>query len=413
MSRPVAVCLLMWLLLPHVVFADAAGDWPSWRGPRRDARCDEKGLLGAWPEGGPKLVWQADGLGEGFSAPSVAGNLVYVMGNKDGQEWVLALDRTKQGQGVWAVPTGPVRSNGGGYPGPRATPTVDGNRVFALGLNGDLVCLDAETGNLHWRHDLVADFGGRVGGWGYCESVLVDDKWVLCTPGGDQATIVALLKTSGKPVWASAIGDTADYASIVPIQVSGTKQYVQLTHQGVVGVEAKKGALLWRYNKPANGTANCSTPVFFDDSVFAASGYGTGGGLVHLSKKRKMWEATEVYFTSEMKNHHGGMVVVEGHLYGCDDPGILRCLDFKTGKSLWQDRSCGKCSLLYADGMLYCRNEQGLVSLVRASPMGFELKGRFQQPDRSDRNAWPHPVIAGGQLYLRDQDKLFCYDLRN
>ncbi|OYV81086.1 MAG: hypothetical protein B7Z73_18495, partial [Planctomycetia bacterium 21-64-5] len=384
MGRPIVAFLSLWVLLPQVVCADASGDWPSWRGPRRDARCDETGLLGEWPEGGPKLAWQADGLGEGFSAPSVAGKLVYVMGNKDGQEWVLALDRTKEGQGVWAVPTGPVRSNGGGYPGPRSTPTVDGNRVFALGLNGDLVCLDAKTGKPHWRHNLMADFGGRVGNWGYCESVLVDDKWLLCTPGGDQATIVAMLKTSGKPVWASAIGDTADYASIVPIQVAGMKQYVQLTHQGVVGVSAKNGELLWRYDKPANGTANCSTPVFFDDAVFAASGYGTGGGLVHLSKARKAWEATEVYFTSEMKNHHGGMVVVDGCLYGCDDPGILRCLDFKTGKSLWQDRSCGKCSVLYADGMLYCRNEQGLVSLVRASPMSFELKGRFQQPDRSD-----------------------------
>ncbi|HET6884345.1 MAG TPA: PQQ-binding-like beta-propeller repeat protein, partial [Pirellulales bacterium] len=312
---------------------------------------------------------------------------------------------------VWAVPTGPVRSNGAGYPGPRSTPTVDGNRVFALGLNGDLLCLDAKSGKLHWRHDLVGEFGGEVGNWGYSESVLVDDKWVLCTPGGQQATIVALLKTNGKPVWKSPIGDVADYSSIIAITVAGTKQYVQFTKEGVIGVSAKNGSLLWRYDKPANGTANCATPLFADDCVFAASNYDAGGGLVRLKKNRTKWEATEVYFTNDMHNHHGGMVLVDGCLYGCDG-NALRCLDFKTGKSLWQDRSCGKCSLLYADGMLYCRGEDGLMSLVVASPDGFQLKGRFEQPYRSGKAAWPHPVIAGGRLYLRDQDLLLCYDLR-
>ena len=406
-----SACLLLAALAP-IALADSSGDWPSWRGPRRDARCDETGLLRTWPEGGPKLAWQADDLGEGFSTPSVVGNLVYLMSNKDGQEWVLALDRTKQGTGVWGRATGPVIHDGGGYPGPRSTPAVDGNRVFALGLSGELVCLDSKTGKQHWRHNLLADFGGRVGHWGYSESPLVDDKWVLCTPGGDQATIVALLKTSGKLVWSAAVGDTADYSSILPIQVAGTKQYVQFTKQGVIGVNGKNGAPLWRYNAPANGTANCATPLFAHDCVFAGSGYGTGGGLVRLKKNRKLWEAEQVYFTSEMKNHHGGMVVVDDFIYGCDDPGILRCLDFKTGETKWQDRSCGKCSVLYADGMLYCRSEDGRVSLVRASPDRFELAGRFDQPNRSDRQAWPHPVIAHGQLYLRDQDKLFCYDLK-
>jgi outer membrane protein assembly factor BamB len=413
MLRVIAVvCSIVLLNISCGLAADGTGDWPAWRGPRRDARSDETGLLSSWPDGGPKLLWKAEGLGEGYSTPSVAGNLMYLMGNKDGQEWVLAVDRTKEGQGVWAAPTGPIEHGGGGYPGPRSTPTVDGNRVFALGLGGELLALDAKNGKVIWRHNLVKDLGGKVGGWGYCESVLVDDKWLLCTPGGDQATIVALLKANGKPVWQAAIGDTAGYASILPIQVDGVKQYVQLTGQGVVGVNAKNGELLWRYDRPANGTANCSTPVFSGDSVFAASGYGTGGGLAEIKRNRKEWKASEVYFTPEMKNHHGGMVLVDGYLYGSDDPGVLRCIDFKTGKSVWQDRSCGKCSLVYADGMLYCRSEQGLVSLVQATPSGFELKGRFDQPERSDRNAWAHPVVAGGRLYLRDQDKLFCYECR-
>lgn len=409
MKRVAAALFSFALFWPLVAMAE--GDWPAWRGPRRDGRCDETGLLSSWPEGGPKLLWKVEGLGEGFSTPSIAGDLVYLMGNKDGQEWVLAVDRTKEGKGVWAVPTGPIRRDGGGYPGPRSTPTVDGNRVYALGLNGDLVCLDARSGKVFWRHDLVGEFGGQVGNWGYAESVLIDDKWVLCTPGGEQATMLALLKTSGKPVWRSTFGATADYASMIAIQVGGMKQYVQFTKQALVGVSAKNGSLLWQYDKPANGTANCATPVFGDDCVFAASNYSTGGGLVRLKKNRKNWEASEVYFTRDMNNHHGGMVLIDGCLYGCDDR-VLRCLDFKTGKTLWQDRSCGKCSLVYADGMLYCRGEDGLVSLVVAKREGFELKGRFEQPYRSERYAWPHPVIAGGCLYLRDQDKLLCYDLR-
>lgn len=406
-----AVAFLYLAAMAPAALAELSGDWPSWRGPRRDARCDETGLLGTWPDGGPRLAWQVEGMGEGFSAPSVVGNVVYLMGNKDGKEWVLAIDRTKKGAAVWATTTGPVMHNGGGYPGPRSTPTVDGNRVFALGLSGELLCLDAKTGEVHWRHKLVTDFGGRVGAWGYSESPLIDDELLLCTPGGKKATLVALSKMNGEPVWSAAIGDTADYSSILPIQVGGIKQYVQFTKQGVIGVNGKNGELLWRYNAPANGTANCATPLFADDSVFAASSYGAGGGLVRLRNNHESWDAEEVYFTSEMKNHHGGMVVVDGYLYGCDDPGILRCLDFKTGDTKWQDRSCGKCSLLYADGMLYCRGENGLVSLVRASPSRFDLAGRFEQPNRSDRQAWPHPVVAHGQLYLRDQDKLFCYDL--
>lgn len=406
----VAIFLLsVFCLLPAACAAE--GDWPAWRGPRRDGRCDETGLLKTWPESGPKLLWTATGLGEGFSAPSIAGRLIYVMGNKDGQEWVLALDREEIGQGVWATAVNPVRRDGGGHPGPRSTPTVDGNRVFAVGLNGDLLCLDAKNGKTYWRHDLVSDFGGEIGNWGYSESVLIDGKLVLCTPGGDKATMLGLLKSNGKPVWRSQFGDEAGYASMIAIQVAGAKQYVQFTSRAVVGVSAKNGNLLWRYEKPANGTANCATPLFADDSVFAASNYSTGGGLVHLRKGRKTWEANEVYFTQDMNNHHGGMVLLDGHLYGCDNA-ILRCLDFKTGKTLWKDRSCGKCSLLYADGMLYCRAEDGLMSLVAATPDGFQLKGRFEQSQRSDRQAWPHPVIAGGRLYLRDQDRLFCYDVR-
>lgn len=391
----------------------SSGDWPAWRGPHRDGLSSERGLLKSWPAAGPKLLWKATGLGEGYSTPSVAGKLIYEMGNREGQEWIMALDRTRQGKEVWATPIGPVREDkGGGYRGPRSTPTVDGNFVYALGLGGDLVCCDAAKGGIVWRHDLVKEFGGKVGGWGYAESVLIDGPWLICTPGGEQATLLALEKKNGEPVWQSKVGDVADYASIIKVEIGGLPQYVQFTKQGVIAVNAKNGEFLWRYNAPANPTANASTPLAADGDVFAASGYGAGGGLVHVERDQKAFKTEEVYFTKKMKNHHGGMLLIDGYLYGSDDPNILTCLDYKTGEVQWADRSCGKCSLTYADGMLFCRSEDRNVSLVRATPEKFELLGRFQEKQDSGKHSWPHPVIAGGRLYLRDQDELFCYDVR-
>ena len=388
-----------------------ADDWPSWRGPNRDGICAETGLLKEWPSGGPPLAWKVSGLGEGYSGPAIVGNLLYTMGNADGKEWVLALDWTKQGKKVWATPIGPVRHEGGGYPGPRSTPTIDGERLYTLGAAGDLVCLDAASGRRIWQRDLVREFGGQAPNWAYAESVLVDGPWVLCTPGGQRATIAALDKARGQPVWGSPIGDPAGYSSIIKVSIGKVPQYVQLTHRGVVGVNAKDGTPLWRYDKPANGTANVTTPVWFGQTVFAASAYNTGGGLVWVKKAGRGFQAQEMYFTRQMKNHHGGLILLDGYLYGADE-GSLTCLDYKTGEVKWADRGPGKCSLLYADGMLYARNEGGPMSLVEATPEGCRVKGRFNQPDRSGKNSWPHPVIANGMLYLRDQDVLLCYDVR-
>lgn len=415
MKRPAllaALAVLLFLGADSRRGARIQKDWPAWRGPDRTGLSNETGLLKSWPEGGPRLLWKTEGLGEGYSTPSVSGKLIFEMGNRDGQEWLMALDRTNRGEEAWSIALGAVRHGGGGYAGPRSTPTVDGNRVFALGLNGDLVCCNVQTGDLVWKRDLVGEFAGKVGGWGYSESVLVDGPLLICTPGGQQATLLALDKKTGEPVWEAKVGDVADYSSIIKAKIDGVPQYVQFTKKGVIGVNAENGEFLWRYDAPANGTANASTPLFADDSVFAASGYGTGGGLVRLNRRGKEFEAEEVYFTKEMKNHHGGMLLLDGYLYGSNDPGVLTCLDYKTGEVQWKDRSCGKCSLTYADGMLFCRSEGGPVSLVKATPEEFELLGRFEQPDRSGKPNWPHPVVADGRLYLRDQGMLFCYDVR-
>lgn len=391
---------------------EQSGDWPAWRGADRSGLSAETGLLDQWPEGGPKVLWTVTGMGAGFATPSVAGDRIFLMGDREGQEWVIALDRNQQGKEVWSTATGPVRANGGGYPGPRSTPTVDGDVLYSLGLNGDLVCLETASGEVVWKQDLrSAEFGGQVGGWGYCESVLVDGPWVVCTPGGSQATMMALDKKTGQPVWKANFGDNAHYSSIVKAEIAGRKQYVQLMQSAVVGVDAANGKLLWKYNRCCNGTANCSTPVVQGDTVFAASGYGTGGGLVRIVRQGDEFQAEEVYFTKEMKNHHGGMLVLDGYLYGSDE-GVPTCLNVATGKVAWRNRSPGKSSLTYADGNLFLRSEGGLVSLVKATPQGFEMSGQFEEKETSGAPTWPHPVVAGGRLYLRDQDKLACYDVK-
>ncbi len=402
-------CLFAAAMLTAPLRAD---NWPAWRGPSRDGICREKGLLRDWPKDGPKLLWKATGLGIGNSGPAIVGNVLYMMGEKDGQEWVMALDVAHQGKQLWAVSLGPMVFDDKSHPGPRTTPTIDGDRLYVLGIGGDLVCMDVKDGRILWRRNVVKDFGGIQPRWGYGESVLVDGPWVVCTPGGAKNTIAAINKTDGKLVWGSPIGDPCAYASVIKVVIGDTPQYVNLEQKGVIGVAAKDGKFLWRYDAPATKQANCSTCIWQGDTIFAASAYGVGGGLTRIQPSPDGFTAKEVYFKKEMQNHHGNMILLDGFLYGCHNPNVLTCMDFATGTTRWTDRSSGKCSLLEAEGRLYCRDETGPISLVEATPEGFRLHGRFNQPDRSKSPAWPPLVIANGVMYVHDQDVLLAYDVR-
>ena len=394
-----------------VVGSSSAADWPQWQGPDRTAVSKETGLLKSWPKGGPPLLWTAKGIGGGYCTPSVTGGKVFGMGFRGGEEVVWALDEAT-GKEVWAAKIADS-AKGFGYPeGSRGTPTVDGGRVYAEGVDGDLVCLDAAGGQEVWHKNLKKDFGGDRPGWGYCESPLIDGEKLICTPGGKN-TMVALNKSTGEEVWKAAVpkGNGAHYASAVAAEIGGRRQYVQFLSGGVVGVAAADGKVLWRYDAPANGTANCSTPVVKGEYVFAASAYGNGGGLAHIVAAGDAAEAKQVYFDKDMQNHHGGMVLVDGYLYG-EGGGRLRCLNFDTGEVAWESPKPGKGSVTYADGHLIYQNEGGPVVLVEATPKQYVEKGRFVPPDRSKHNAWPHPVIANGKMYVRDQGVLLCYDVK-
>jgi outer membrane protein assembly factor BamB len=394
-------------------------DWPQWQGPERTAKSRETALLTEWPAGGPPLVWKAKRLGGGYSTPSIASGRVFGMSFRGEDEVVWTLEEAS-GQVLWHVRIAKANHQIGYGEGPRCTPTIDGDLVYALGVSGDLVCLEINRGQERWRKNLVTNFHGQMmSSWGYSESPLVDGDKVIVTPGGKDATLVALDKKTGRTIWTGRVpeGDGAAYSSAIKAKLDGQNQYVQFLGKGVVGLSAAEGNFLWRWNHPANFTANCSTPIAQDDCVFAASGYGTGGGLLRLGhedndmNEEKEITREELYFTKHMKNQHGGMVLVDGYIYGSDE-GLLTCLEFKTGKVKWADRQPGKGSIAYADGHLYYRNEGGPIILARADPNEYVERGRFDQPNRSDQNAWPHPVIANGKLYIRDQDLLLCYNVK-
>lgn len=388
------------------------GDWPCFDGPARDNISRESGLLKSWPAGGPKLAWQADGLGEGYASVSIADGMVFTMGNVGPNETVTALD-LETGKILWQKKTAAASRLQMGN-GPRGTPAYDQGQVYALGGNGDLTSLDAKTGDQAWRKNILQEFGGNNIRWGISESVLIDGDRLICTPGGSNGTIVALNKTSGKPEWRASLPgkSAAGYSSAIIAEVDGVRQYVQFLAVGVVGVKADTGEVLWGNDASANGTANCSSPLFGDNMVFSASGYGKGGAMVKLSAKGRKVSATLGYHTNKMESHHGGMVLLNGHVYGSSDPGVVRCLELETGSVKWENRSVGKGSITCADGYLYVRSERGPVALVEATPNGYNETGRFEQPQRSDAEAWAHPVVSHGKLFLRDQDLLLVYDVK-
>jgi outer membrane protein assembly factor BamB len=384
-------------------------DWPQFRGPERSGVSKETGLMKQWPASGPPRVWRATGLGSGYGSVAVHGDRVYVQGLRGRESSVTSLDRSS-GRVIWTRALGMGRGNDRG-PGPRATPTVDRDRLYVLSENGDLACLRTEDGSVVWQRNILSIFRGRNIQWLISESPLVDGDRVIVTPGGQGATIVALNKMTGEPVWTSKdLSDPAGYASAIAADVGGVRTIMTLTDRAGVGVRASDGKLLWRYERVANNTANAATPIFHDNKVFYSSNYGTGGVLLALTPAGGTVQAREVYFTRSMKNHHGGMVLVNGFLYGFDST-VLTCIDFATGEVRWRHRSVGKGSLTYADGQLYILSENYVMGLADASPEGYREKGRFQVPDQG-LYSWAYPVVSDGRLYIRTQDSLTAYNIR-
>jgi outer membrane protein assembly factor BamB len=392
------------------------GAWPCFLGPNRDNQSQETGLLKEWPEGGPTTAWSAPtaGLGQGYSNVSVANGTVFTMGTPGNQESVLAIDLAK-GTPKWSVQTGAETFRDDQGNGPRSTPTIDGNYAYALGARGDLVCVDTEKQSVRWHKNLMQDFGSPGVKWGFAESVLIDGSRLICTPGAPGAMMVALNKLDGSPLWkcAAPVGNPVPgYASPLVADVAGTRQYITYTGAGVVGVRASDGVVLWGNNSTANTPANCTTPLVIRDYVFVSSAYNGGATLIQLAAGENGGvQATPTYHTHLMNSHFGGMVCLDGFVYGASGD-VLTCFNLLRNEVAWQNRSVGKCTLTYAEGNLYVRGENGPVALVEATPEAYHEKGRFTPPTSGNGRAWVYPVVAAGRLFLRDEDGLVCYSLR-
>ena len=384
-----------------------AADWPQWRGLARDGISSETNLLEQWPEGGPPLLWKTDGLGEGYSSVAVSDGRVFTQGQKERRQFVIALDE-ETGAKLWEAPHGDSYGHGRGG-GPRGTPTVNEGNVYALGGEGSLISVEAATGKRLWNTNLLKRFGGRNISWGISESPLVDGNRVIVNAGANGASVVALDKKNGNLIWKSQ-SDEAGYSSAIRVEAGGISHYVVLTGEGAVGLRADNGSLLWRYERVSNRTANVATPIVRGDHVFVSSDYGTGGALLELTTDRGDMEAREIYFNRNMRNHYSTSVLIGDYLYGYSSR-ILTCMSFKTGEVAWRDRSVGKGQIIYADGHLYLLSEDGDVGLVEATPSAYQEKSRFGI-GRGDYPTWALPAIANGKLFLRDQDALYCYNIR-
>lgn len=430
----IAFSLLISLALSSSNAQNKNGEWPQWRGPQSDAVCIETGLLPEWPKGGPPVVWDSKkvnkdpSVGTGVSSLAITKGRIYTMGDlvapesKGKKVFVSCLD-ADSGKLLWKTLIGPA-SVGGPGGGTRCTPTVDGDRVYALTTQGLLVCLKNADGSKVWEKDLVKEFGGRPPGFGgYSESPYIDGEKLVCTPGGKKARMVALNKLTGDTYWTceTQINDGTGFASIVKTEVGGVKVYLTLGHKalGLFGVDAETGKFLFSYNKIANGTANIPTPIVKGEYVFASTAYNEGGAalvkLVSTGKGEVKVEEQYHLEPSVLQNHHGGMVMVGDYIYGGHghNNGLPFCLEWKTGKLAWGPlRGPGERSaaVLYADGNLYVRYENGVMALIEASPKGYNVKGSFSPA--TSGSSWPHPVIYHGRLYLRGDHQIVCYDIR-
>lgn len=390
----------------------SAGDWPRWRGSDFSDISTETGLLKKWPDNGPKKLWSTEDAGLGYSGYSVAKGVLYTMGLKEDMELLLAFD-AETGKPKWSTLVGPILKNKWGD-GPRSTPTVDGDRVYAMSGQGYLICVNAGDGTSVWSAEMKT-FGGKIPGWGYTESVLVDGDKVICMPGGEKGSLVALNKNTGEKIWQTqAWTDGAQYSSAIAADLNGVRQIIALTMQHVGGVDARNGTQLWLSDWPGK-TAVIPTPIQKGNEVFVSSGYGVGCKQVRIAADNAV---SDVWTNTNMINHHGGVILRGDHLFGYSDKAGWSCLDWKTGEVKWADKSLGKGAIHCADGMFYLLEESsGVVVLIDASSQGWTERSRFKiEPQTTQRKpdgkVWTHPVVSNGRLYLRDQEWIHCYDVR-
>ena len=410
--RPVQAALALVFAVSITALATAADSWPVFHGPDGNNKSPDTGLLREWPEDGPELIWQTDGLGSGYSTVSVANGMIYTAGSIDEKTVVTALDM--DGNVVWRAENGEGWTES--FPGPRGTPTVDGDRVYHESPFGNVICLDAKSGKKIWGLNILDEFEGENIIWALSESLIIDGDNLICCPFGKKAGMVALDKRTGKIVWTSeGSEDKAGYGTPVLVEYGGIRMFLTMNQKAIVGVDADSGKLLFRHPHETKYDVNVLIPVFHDGQVFISSGYGSGSQMIKLTVDGNRVSAEQVWENKDFDNHHGGVILVDGYIYGTNMKGKWSCLDWKTGETKWSEKGIGKGSVTYADSLLYGFNEKEkdrTVGLIKPNPDAWEVVSEFQIPEGGKGNSWAHPVVIGGRLYLRHDDLLFVYNVK-
>ena len=426
MKNKIRLSLIILIMIPAMTGVNLnAQDWLQWRGPDREGIVKTTGINLDWSEKKPALLWTFKQAGAAYSAPTIVGTTLYSQGAADGNDFAFALD-TKTGNMKWKQILGKeyIQDRGNG---PRGSVTIDDNKLYLIRGAGQLHCLSADDGKMLWQKDLVEDFNGKImSGWGYSESPLIDGDLVICTPGGSEGTMMAFDKNTGETVWRSKDWtDACGYSSPIVVEVDGIRQYIQQASKGVAGVSAKDGKLLWKTDYTITGRAPAAvipTPIFKDNMVYVTNGYGCGCMGIRLSKAGDGIKADTIYTNRDISNQHGGVVLMNGYIYGHSDrpSDSWTCQNMKTGEIVWTNkiREVGKGAALGVNDRLILLDERtGLMTVIAASPEGWKEFGRMEIPERSsiesmDNMIWTHLVIADNKLYLRDHDLLFCFDIK-
>jgi outer membrane protein assembly factor BamB len=417
MSKILGVFIYCFIISPFwsTIAAQEDCEWPSFHGLYRNNKSTETGLLKEWPEKGPELLWTVSGLGKGYSSVSIAEGYLYTAGVIEDQTVVIAFDLN--GKPVWKKVNGQswetTMSHARAYTGSRSTPTYDDNLVYFINDLGRLTAFNYRTGEEIWFIELREFFDAEIPEYGYSESIHINGDYLYCNPAGKKGFIVCLKKKNGNLIWANTeIPGTVGFSSPIIAEFGGYHQIINMTSNCVYGVDTKTGKLLWTVEYENQRSNNVTDPIFYNGYVFASSGYGKGSILIKLTTSGKEIIPETVWQTTLMDNHHGGVILYDGFLYGAGHNARgWFCLDFMTGKEMWKTR--GKGSLVYADNMFYFLEERGTMKLVKATPKQYDEVSAFEVPKGGEGLHWAHPVVCGGRLYIRHADKLFAYDIRN
>ncbi len=408
--------IILPLILAVAASAASAADWPQFHGPNRDNKSTDTGLLKTWPEGGPSRVWETAGIGEGYSTVAIVGERIYTTGAIDGDCVITALDM--EGNKVWTRKNGKAWDRS--YPGTRSTPTITDGLLYHLSGIGNLICLEADRGDVVWSVNILEQFNGRNITWGLAESPLVVGDRVICTPGGENVSMVVLDRMTGKVVWkCTGAQDRPGYASPILVEHQGLRQIVTAMSESIVGVRLSDGKLLWRYPHKVYADENITTPLFHDGFVIVSGCVRKGTTSLELQVSGGECSVDVHWHNGTLDNKQGGIVLLDGRLYGYAETQVRQgpwvCIDFESGETIFQSAPVESSykykngCLTYADGMLYLYADNGNMALVKPTDAGFELAGRLKIEDPGERPTWAHPVVFGGRLYLRYGDKLGVY----